>query len=155
MHEAPHTARVIWQSSGDFAANRYTRGHLWRFDGGLAVAASASPSLVPEPLSDPAAVDPEEAFLASISSCHMLWFLDIARKAGLVVLRYEDQVTGALVRETNVTWIPRVDLNIRVVWEDAPDADTHAALHEKAHKACFIANSVRSEIVVNLLEDAP
>lgn len=150
-----HEARVIWQSSGDFAANRYTRGHLWRFDGGLEVAASASSSVVPEPMSDPAAVDPEEAYIASISSCHMLWFLDFARQAGLEPVRYEDRATGALVRQNGKTWIPRVELNIRVTWAVAPDADTHMALQEKAHHACFIANSVKTEIVVNLLEDAP
>lgn len=150
-----HEARVIWQSSGDFAANRYSRGHVWRFDGGAEVAGSASPSVVPEPYSDPAAVDPEEAFLASISSCHMLWFLDFARQAGYTPTRYEDHATGALVRDNGKMWIPRVDLNICVDWAVAPDAATHNALHDKAHHACFIANSVRSEIVVTLLEDAP
>ncbi|QXT39322.1 OsmC family protein [Gymnodinialimonas ceratoperidinii] len=150
-----HEARVIWQSSGDFAANRYTRGHLWRFDGGAEVKASASPSVVPVPLSDPAAVDPEEAFLASISSCHMLWFLDFSRQAGFEPTTYEDRATGALVSDGGRMWIPRVDLNIRVTWAEAPDADTHKALHDKAHHACFIANSVRSEIVVNLLENTP
>ncbi|OAN84369.1 peroxiredoxin [Jannaschia sp. EhC01] len=149
-----HEARVIWQSSGDFAANRYTRGHMWRFDGGAEVAASASPSVVPEPMSNAAAVDPEEAFIASISSCHMLWFLDFARQAGFEPRRYEDRATGALVRKDGMTWIPRVDLNIHVTWAVAPDADTHTALHDQAHHACFIANSVKTEIVVNLLEDA-
>lgn len=148
-----HEARVIWQASGDFAANRYSRGHVWRFDGGAEVAGSASPSVVPEPFSDPAAVDPEEAFLASISSCHMLWFLDFARQAGLEPTRYEDHATGALRRQDGKMWIPRVNLNIRVTWAIAPDAAIHRALHDKAHHACFIANSVRSEIVVNLLED--
>lgn len=147
-----HGARVTWQSGGDFAANRYTRGHMWRFDGGLEVPASASPSVVPEPYSDPAAVDPEEAFIASISSCHMLWFLDFARRAGFEPTQYEDNATGALVTDQGTTWIPRVDLNIRVAWAQAPDADTHKALHDQAHHACFIANSVRTEIVVNLLE---
>ena len=147
-----HEARVIWQSSGDYAANRYTRGHLWRFDGGAEVAASASPSVVPEPLSDAAAVDPEEAYIASISSCHMLWFLDFARQAGFEPSHYEDRATGELKRQDGKMWIPRVDLNIRVTWVNAPDDATHAALHEKAHHACFIANSVRTEIVVNLLE---
>lgn len=150
-----HGARVIWEGRGDFAANRYSRGHLWRFDGGLEVAASASPLVVAEPMSDPAAIDPEEAFIAAISSCHMLWFLDIARQAGFEPIRYEDQATGALVRENDKTWIPRVDLNIRVAWATAPDADTHHALHDKAHHACFIANSVRTEIGITILEDLP
>lgn len=150
-----HEARVIWQVSGDFAANRYSRGHVWRFDGGAEVQGSASPSVVSVPYSDPAAVDPEEAFLASISSCHMLWFLDFSRQAGLEPLRYEDHATGALVREKGTMWIPRVDLNIRVEWAAAPDEATHQALHSSAHHACFIANSVRSEIVVNILENDP
>ncbi|WP_341862553.1 OsmC family protein [Gymnodinialimonas sp. 57CJ19] len=150
-----HEARVTWQSDGDFAANRYMRGHMWRFDGGAEVPASASPSVVPEPYSDPAAVDPEEAYIASISSCHMLWFLDFARQAGLEPTHYEDRATGELKRQDGKTWIPLVDLNIRVNWANAPDAATHKALHDKAHRACFIANSVRTEIVVNLLEDAP
>lgn len=150
-----HEARVTWQSDGNFAANRYTRGHMWRFDGGAEVPASASPFVVPEPFSDPAAVDPEEAYIASISSCHMLWFLDFARQAGLEPTQYEDRAMGELKCQDGKTWIPRVDLNIRVTWASAPDAATHKSLHDKAHHACFIANSVRTEIVVNLLEDAP
>lgn len=150
-----HEARVIWEASGDFAANQYSRGHLWRFDGGAEVAASASPSVVPEPYSKPDSVDPEEAFLAAISACHMLWFLDLSRQAGFEPTHYEDHATGALRHESGKTWIPRVDLNIRVTWSLAPDAATHIALHEKAHDACFIANSVRSEIVFHILEDTP
>ena len=148
-----HEARVIWHSSGEFSANRYSRAHLWHFDGGAVVDASASPSVVPEPFSSPTAVDPEEAFIASIASCHMLWFLDFARQAGYTPIQYEDRATGALKHQDGRTWIPRVDLNIRVRWETAPGAATHHALHDKAHHACFIANSVRTDIVVNLLED--
>lgn len=150
-----HEARVIWEVSGDFVANQYSRVHLWRFDGGAEVQGSASPSVVPVPLSDPAAVDPEEAFLASISSCHMMWFLDFARQAGFEPTRYEDHATGALRRQDGKMWIPRVDLNVRVDWAVAPDDATNTALHDKAHHACFIANSVRSEIVVNILENDP
>ena len=150
-----HEARVIWQLDGDFAANRYGRGHVWHFDGGAEVKGSSSPSVVPVPFSDPAAVDPEEAFLASLSSCHMLWFLDFARQAGLEPTRYEDRATGALAREGGKMWIPRVDMNVFVEWVIAPDKTTHTALHDKAHHACFIANSVRSEIVVTILENAP
>lgn len=146
---------MIWEGSGDFAANQYSRGHIWRFDGGVEVPGSASPSVVPLPYSIEAAVDPEEAFIASISSCHMLWFLDLTRQAGFVPTRYEDHATGALARENGKMWIPRVDLNTYVEWAVAPDVDTHKALHTRAHHACFIANSVRSEIVVTLLEDAP
>ena len=148
-----HEARVIWHSSGDFAANRYSRGHMWRFDGGAEVAASPSPAVGPRHYSGAEAVDPEEAYIASISSCHMMWFLDFSRQAGFEPLRYEDRATGALVRDGATMWIPRVDLNVFVEWATAPDATTQVALHDQAHHACFIANSVRTEIVANLLED--
>lgn len=146
-----HVVDVTWECVGDFARGTYSRAHHWRFDGGVEVPASASPSVVPLPMSVAAAVDPEEAFIASISSCHMLWFLDVARQAGYSVASYADRAEGALVAEEGQTWIPRVDLNIRVGFAgDAPDAGRHRALHEAAHHACFIANSVRTEIVVNL-----
>ncbi|NNE87733.1 MAG: OsmC family protein [Silicimonas sp.] len=146
-----HTAEVIWTCEGDFAKGTYSRGHIWRFDGGLEVPGSASPSVVPAPYSVAAAVDPEEAYIASLSSCHMLWFLDLAKRNGLSVAAYHDQATGALVSEGGRMWIPRVDLNISVDFDDAvPDKADHRALHEKAHRACFIANSVKTEVVINL-----
>jgi organic hydroperoxide reductase OsmC/OhrA len=149
-----HSVDVIWDCAGDFARGAYSRGHIWRFDGGVEVPASASPSIVPPPHSVAAAVDPEEAFIASLSSCHMLWFLDIARRAGFSVATYRDRAEGALVTEASRTWIPRVDLNIRVVFDgDAPDEARHRALHEAAHHACFIANSVKTEIVTHLLPE--
>lgn len=148
-----HEAQILWECDGDFASDQYSRGHIWRFDGGVEVAGSASPSVVPLPYSVEAAVDPEEAFIASLSSCHMLWFLDFSRRAGFALRTYEDRATGALVKDGGKMWIPRVDLNIRVGWDIPPDAATHRALHDRAHHACFIANSVRSEIVINLLED--
>lgn len=149
-----HTATVIWEcGAGDFASGRYSRGHVWRFDGGLEVAASASPSVVPLPWSIAEAVDPEEAFVASVSSCHMLWLLDLARRDGFTARRYHDHATAELVREDGRVWIPRIDLNIRVDWDIAPDPATHRALHDRAHHACFIANSIRSEVAITLLED--
>ncbi|MEO9825517.1 MAG: OsmC family protein [Paracoccaceae bacterium] len=146
-----HSAEIIWDCDGDFAKGRYSRGHIWRFDGGIDVPASASPSVVPLPHSVAEAVDPEEAFIASISSCHMLWFLDFAMRDGLVVARYRDHATGALKTEQGRVWIPRVDLNITVSFDgQAPEPARHQALHDKAHHACFIANSVKTEIHVNL-----
>ncbi|CAN0595837.1 unnamed protein product [Ectocarpus sp. 12 AP-2014] len=146
-----HTAEIIWDCDGDFAKGTYSRGHIWRFDGGTQVPASASPSVVPAPHSEAEAVDPEEAYIASISSCHMLWFLDFAMRDGLRVSSYRDQATGALKNDQGRVWIPRVDLNITVGFDgQRPDAMRHQALHDKAHHACFIANSVKTEIIVNL-----
>ena len=97
------------------------------------------------------AIDPEEAYIASISSCHMLWFLDFAQRAGWSVASYRDHATGDLKMTDGRAWIPRVDLNIEVSFDGtAPDEAAHLALHDKAHHACFIANSVKTEIVVNL-----
>ncbi len=146
-----YRADVAWRCEGDFAANAYSRGHAWRFDGGVEVLASASPTVVPLPHSVEAAVDPEEAFIAAISSCHMLWFLDFARRAGLVVASYEDKAEGVMARVapgkmavTKVTLRPQVTFNA----DRLPPADLIDTLHHKAHEACFIANSVNSEIVV-------
>ena len=146
-----YRADVIWRCDGDFAANAYSRGHDWSFDGGLTVPASASPSVVPLPQSVEAAVDPEEAFVAAISSCHMLWFLDLARRDGLVVDSYRDQAEGVMERVApGKMAVTRVVLRPQIVLAGAslPDAGRLDALHEKAHEACFIANSVKSEIVV-------
>ncbi len=148
-----HTADVRWIADGDFAANTYSRAHVWEFDGGVKVTASASPLVVPVPLSDPAAVDPEEAFVASVASCHMLWFLDFARRDGLVLTQYTDKAVGRMERDQNgKMWIARIDLNIAAVFQGAqPDPQRLAVLHHQAHEACFIANSVRTEIVTNLV----
>ena len=144
-----YTAGIHWSLDGtDFAANGYSRGHVWRFDGGVEVPASSSPSIVPLPHSVEAAVDPEEAFVASLSSCHMLWFLDFARQAGHVVTSYDDAADGELKRDgerklaiTSVTLRPHA-----VFAGDAPDMAALTELHHKAHEACFIANSVKTEI---------
>lgn len=114
--------------------------------------ASASPANVPGPYAPPEAVDPEEAFVAAIASCHMLWFLDFARRAGLAVTRYEDAAKAALAaREGGTRWLSEVTLAPRVTWDGGePDAEAYAALHEAAHRACFIANSVRSRVTVRL-----
>ena len=148
-----HQVDIRWTCDGDFAANDYARAHVWEFDGGVTVPASASPDIVPVPRSRADAVDPEEAFVASLSSCHMLWFLDYARQAGWAVASYHDHATGRMVNDAGKIWIPRVDLNITVTWDGAaPDRAAHEALHTQAHHACFIANSVKTRIVTNILE---
>ncbi|MGB0133329.1 OsmC family protein [Dokdonella sp.] len=145
-----HVATVTWQCDrGDFSADRYSRAHLWTFDGGAEVAASSSPDVVPVPLSDASAVDPEEAFVASLSSCHMLWFLSIARKRGFVVESYRDRAAGRLGKDADGKLaITEVVLHPEARFSGAniPDATQLDSLHHAAHASCFIANSVKTEI---------
>ena len=147
-----HTAVVRWnRPSPDFCAGRYSREHTWRFDGGVEVPASPSPHVVPAPWSNPAHVDPEEAFVASMSSCHMLTFLYLASKAGFAVRSYEDSAEGVMTKnEAGKLWVSAVALRPRIVWDGVrmpTDAEV-AHLHEQAHEECFIANSVRTDIRV-------
>lgn len=146
-----YTAGIEWRrGAGEaFVDDRYARAHRWRFDGGVDLPASSSPQIVPVPLSEPRAVDPEEAFVASLASCHLLWFLSLAAAAGYVVDAYVDRAEGTLARNaegrlamTLVTLRPRV----RFAAASVPDAQAFARLHENAHEACFIANSVRTEV---------
>jgi organic hydroperoxide reductase OsmC/OhrA len=147
-----YTATVVWQrdAAAAFTDNKYSRGHEWRFDGGVSVPASSSPHVVPLPLSKADAVDPEEAFIAALSSCHMLFFLFYAAKVGLIVDRYEDEAVGEMGRNSRgATAMLKVRLRPKISWKgDAPAADRLDELHHQAHQACFIANSVSSEIVV-------
>jgi organic hydroperoxide reductase OsmC/OhrA len=147
-----YTATIRWTRSGegDFTKGQYSRAHEWAFDGGHVMPASASPHIVPAPWSDAGGVDPEEAFVASLSSCHMLFFVDFARRAGFVLDSYVDEAQGVLEkREDGAMWMSRVTLRPRVEWVGpAPDDAALADLHHKAHEACFIANSVTSEVVV-------
>ena len=147
---ATYTATIRWNrtASEAFTDGRYSRVHSWTFDGGAVVAASSSPHVVPMPFSDPAGVDPEEAFVASLSSCHMLFFLDFARRAGLVVEGYEDVAEGVMAkRDDGRMAMTVVTLRPRISWGgEAPDAVALAGLHHQAHEACFIANSVTSEV---------
>lgn len=143
-----YTASVDWTREGDFAAGRYSRAHAIAFDGGVTLPGSASPSIVPLPWSVEAAVDPEELFVASLSTCHMLWFLDLAQRAGLIVERYSDQAEGLLAKDadgrlvmTQVTLRPSVTLS-------GGGEDRLAAIHHAAHEACFIANSVKTDVRV-------
>ena len=145
-----HTATIRWQlAAGDFSSRRYSRAHAWHFDGGAVVPASSSPHVVPLPMSDAAAVDPEEAYVAALSSCHMLWFLDLAARAGHVVERYDDTAEGRMGRDAaGRVIVDLVTLRPHARFADgrAPDAPALAALHHQAHEACFLANSVRTEI---------
>ena len=141
-----YTAEVRWsRGSQVFTDNRYSRKHLWRFDGGIEVPASASPAVVPPPYSVAEAIDPEEAFVASLSSCHMLWFLSIAAKRGFIVDDYVDEAVGVIAKNpqgklamTKVVLRPRV----RFSGERLPDHPTIEELHHAAHEECFLANSV-------------
>lgn len=148
-----YSATVAWHRNGaGFTDNRYSRSHQWTFDGGITVPASASAHIVPAPLSDPSAVDPEEAFVASISSCHMLWFLSIAARQGFIVESYTDNAEGILGNDSSGKMaIIHVHLNPEVIWsgEIVPSKDDVAGLHRRAHEECFIANSVRTEITIH------
>jgi organic hydroperoxide reductase OsmC/OhrA len=147
-----YTAELLWERGGqDFLGNKYSRRHLIRFDGGAELAGSSSPHVVPVPASDPAAVDPEEAFVASLSSCHMLWFLAIAAKRGFVVDRYQDSASGLLERNAERRFaMTVVTLRPAVTFSGAklPTPEELEQLHHKAHEECYIANSVKTEVRV-------
>jgi organic hydroperoxide reductase OsmC/OhrA len=149
---AAYRASVDWQlhEGDDFAAGRYTRVHILGFDGGLKVPASASPLHVKPPMSEEAAVDPEEAFVASISACHMLWFLYVAQQEGFAVASYRDAAEGVMAKNENGKLaMTKVTLRPYIVFNDnQPDAATVDHLHHRAHDECYIANSVRTEVVV-------
>jgi len=148
MHD--YHAEVHWtRGEQAFTDNRYSRRHDWHFDGGATVPGSSSPHSVRLPYSDPSAVDPEEAFVAAIASCHMLWFLSLAAKAGWVVDDYRDAAVGVMAPNaqgqmavTVVTLRPAV----RYGGERRPDEAEQARLHHEAHASCYIANSVKSEV---------
>ena len=147
---AEYQATVSWQRNGaKFTDNRYSRGHRWSFDGGVEVPASASPHVVPLPLSVAAAVDPEEAFIASLASCHMLFFLSYAARDGFVVESYRDEAVGVMAKNTEGRIaMTRVTLrpSVRFGGERRPTAADIEALHHESHASCFIANSVKTEV---------
>jgi organic hydroperoxide reductase OsmC/OhrA len=151
-----HRATIIWKGGdGDFLRGRYSREHSWTFDGGMVVQASSSPSVVPTPMSNPAYVDPEEAFVASLSSCHMLTFLYEASRKGFVVSSYDDAAVGAMAKNAEgVPWVSKVVLHPKIVYagDKRPTPDQEHALHEAAHHGCFIAQSVRTEVTVEPVE---
>lgn len=147
-----HTAIIDWslEPGADFAKGRYSRVHTVTFDGGVTAKGSASPSVVPLPWSDPAGVDPEEMFVAALSACHMLTFLDLARRAKFMISRYIDPAVGEMVKDDQGRhWVGVVTLRPDITFEGPrPDDATLTALHEAAHHACFIANSVRTDVRV-------
>jgi organic hydroperoxide reductase OsmC/OhrA len=145
-----YRATVLWQRGDQpFLDNKYTRGHVWRFDEGVEIPASSSPFVVPNH-SVAAAVDPEEAFIASLSSCHMLFFLNFAARAGFRIDAYEDAALGEMAKNAaGKLYVAKVTLNPRIVFsgDKRPTDAEIAALHHKSHEECFIANSVKTEIV--------
>lgn len=148
-----YQAIVRWTADGsNFSENRYSRGHAWIFDGGIEVPASASPSVVPLPLSKEDAVDPEEAFVAAIASCHMLTFLSIAAKKRYTIERYEDRAVGAMTKnDKGKLFVSKVTLDptIEFSGDRIPTPEQIAELHRLSHQECFIANSVLTDVVVS------
>lgn len=147
-----HRATIDWSTTApaeDFRKGRYSRAHRWAFDGGVTLAGSSSPSVVPAPWSDAAAVDPEEAFVAAVASCHMLSFLYVAAQAGFAATAYRDEAVGVMSK-TKPVWVEQVTLAPRITWADdkTPTAEELEHLHHRAHEECFIANSVKTSIVV-------
>jgi organic hydroperoxide reductase OsmC/OhrA len=145
-----HTATIDWNREGSkFTDNKYSRAHTWRFDGGLTVPASSSPNVVGVPYSNPANVDPEEAYVAALSSCHMLWFLSLAAAREYIVDRYSDTAEGFMEKNAaGKEWVARVVLRPVVVFTGIkiPNEAAVQALHHAAHAECFLAHSVRTEI---------
>ena len=151
-----YSAKVVWKRAEHecFVDNKYSRGHRWEFDGGAVVQASSSPDIVPLPYSVEANVDPEEAFVASISSHHMLVFLDIASRKQYVVDKYIDNPIGIMEKDTTgKLLITRVTLRAQVTFsgEKQPSFEEIQQLHHQSHELCFIANSVKTEVVTEII----
>jgi organic hydroperoxide reductase OsmC/OhrA len=148
---ANYIANVEWSRGQQiFVDNRYSRSHQIQFDGGVKLAASSSPHVVPVPFSDIAAVDPEEMFVASLSSCHMLWFLSIAAKAGFIVDTYSDNAEGKMEKTfSNKLIMSQVILKPQAVFSgnQLPSIPDIIQMHHQAHDECFIANSVKTTVV--------
>jgi organic hydroperoxide reductase OsmC/OhrA len=148
-----YLATISWKRGSDepFSDGKYSRAHQWSFDGGVTVPASSSPHSVRLPYSRADAVDPEEALVASLSSCHMLTFVYLAQKAGYVVDSYEDRAVGVMTKnERGKLFVSKVTLRPRIVFSGAkqPNAAQLDELHHHAHEECYIANSVLTEVVV-------
>ncbi len=147
-----HKATISWKrTSPDFLTGKYSREHVWKFDGGVTVPASSSPSAVPVPYSNPANVDPEEAFVASISSCHMLTYLYLAFKQGFQMDAYVDDAVGVLTKDDRgVPWVSSVTLHPQIAYsgQKLPTRADEERLHHLAHEQCFIANSIKTEVTV-------
>lgn len=148
-----YTATILWQRKPDEAFNdrKYSRAHQWEFDGGAVVPGSPSPHVVPAPMSDPNGVDPEEAFVAALSSCHMLFFLDLAAKKRFVIDEYRDNAIGIMGENAEgKTAMLKVTLrpDVKFSGDNQPTAEQIEQIHHKAHDYCFIANSVKSDVVI-------
>jgi len=147
-----YTAKISWKNDSPetFTKNRYSRAHTWAFDGGIEVPASSSPHAVRLPFSVEEAVDPEEALVAAVSSCHMLTFLWVAAKKGFLIESYEDNAVGEMTSTNDwKQWISKITLDPQIVWGDkTPTAQELKELHNAAHEQCYIANSIKSEVVV-------
>jgi len=149
---AEHKATISWKRQNpEFLQGKYSREHTWTFDGGLVVPASSSPSVVRVPFSNPAHIDPEEAFVASLSSCHMLTFLHLARVAGFQIDSYDDEAVGHMTpNEKKVPWVSSVTLNPKIVYggDKRPTPEEEARLHHQAHEGCYISQSVKTDVKV-------
>lgn len=147
-----HTAHIRWRRGDqDFLSGRYSRVHEIAFDGGATLKGSPAPSVVAPPMSDPEGVDPEEAFVAALSACHMLFFVSLAAKKRFVVDEYDDRAAGWLEKtEDGKTWMTKVELRpfVRFSGDRLPAAEDIAQIHHLAHEHCFIANSVKTEVTV-------
>jgi len=147
---ASYQATVQWSRDGAaFLDNKYSREHQWTFDGGATVTASSSPHVVPTPYSNPAAVDPEEALIVAIASCHMLSFLYVAGRKGFTVDQYRDEATGSMTKNAaGKYWVSEVTLHPKILFsgDKTPDPTEIQALHHEAHAECFIANSVKTDV---------
>jgi len=147
-----HKAAIDWKcTSPDFLTGKYSREHTWTFDGGFTVPASPSPWVVPVPYSNPAHVDPEEAFVAAVSSCHMLTFLYLNYQEGFRVDSYRDEAIGVMTKnEKGVAWVSSVTLNPQIAYggDKLPTPADEARLHHLAHEQCFIANSIKTDVTV-------
>ena len=147
-----HRAMITWKRTGPgFLKGQYSREHTWTFDGDVTIPASPSPAAVPAPYSNPAHVDPEEAFVASISSCHMLTYLFLAQRQGFQVDRYDDEAVGVMTKnERGVPWVSAVTLSPTIAYsgEKRPSPADEERLHHQAHDQCFIANSIKTDVTV-------
>jgi organic hydroperoxide reductase OsmC/OhrA len=150
-----YIAKISWKNDAPdtFTKNRYTRGHTWSFDGGIEVPASSSPHAVRVPFSIEEAVDPEEALVAAAASCHMLTFLWVAATKGFRIDSYDDDAVGEMTDGAK-PWVSKITLDPKIEWsgENIPSHDEIAEMHHEAHEGCYIANSIKSEIVVKGIE---
>ena len=151
-----HIATIQWQRNEHvFSDGKYSRAHRWFFDGGAEVEASPSPHIVPAPMSVAENVDPEEAFIAAVSSCHMLFFLEIACKNKFVIDRYDDPATGTMTEnERGRLFVSKIVLRPEIVFigERIPDLAKLEKMHHQSHEMCFIANSILTDVVVDVTE---